>query len=129
MSDSSPSLLICFTMEDAKDSGCVVLVASRDSLPIQILEKLMSKLRGLLLIVVQLAPRDVELRVELVTCDESRVLDAVFPAVWKEITGILNLVIEVLFHTFQEPLSSQPTPHFRAPLDLALIVSVSVRLS
>ncbi len=87
---------------------------------------LTSKLGFPLLVVLQLAPRDVELCIELVTCDESRVLDAVFPAVLKEIPGISNLAIEVLFCTCQEPYPTQPTPHFRAPLDVALLVSVAV---
>ena len=70
-------------MQDAKDYGGLVVVPTRDSPSMQVLQMLATKLGGFLLVVRELALREIEFSIELVSRDETGICYRALPAVSK----------------------------------------------
>ena len=70
----------------------------------------------------------VVLCIQLVQGYVSWILDVVFPAIAKEVSGIPDIVVEVFLNASQEPPPTHPAANHRAPLNVVLLIFPTVLL-
>ena len=70
----------------------------------------------------------VVLCIQLVQGYVSWILDVVFPAIAKEVSGIPDIAVEVFSNASQEPSPTHPAANHRAPLNMALLIFPTVLL-